>query len=91
MLRWIMIGTTLLGFGLAIATRSPGLLGLGLVVGFVSLFGLVFSVAGERIASNARPDTAMLPPEAMAAIRARAQAEAARKGQASQGNATTQN
>ncbi len=91
MLRWIMIVTTLAGFGLAFLARTPGLLGLGLVIGFISVFGVVFSIAGERISSNARPDTTMLQPDVIAAIRARAQAQAERQRQPTSGLVDRQN
>ena len=80
MTRWIMIAMTLLGLIMAILTRSPALLGLGLLFVFVGLFGTVFSLAGDRISSNARPDATMLTPEVLKAIRdssnAKAQASA---------------
>jgi hypothetical protein len=75
-MRWIMLGLTILGFALTFIARSPGVLGLGLVLGFVGLFGMVFSIASDRIASGARPDTAMLSAEDLAAIRARREAAA---------------
>ncbi|MEZ5460386.1 hypothetical protein [Dokdonella sp.] len=76
MTRWIMISLTLIGLITAIVTRSPGVLGLALVVCFVGAFGTVFSIAAERVSSNARPDASMLPPEALAAIRDKARAKA---------------
>ena len=76
MTRWIMIGMTLLGLIMAILTRSPALLGLGLLFVFVGLFGTVFSLAGERISSNARPDATMLTPEVLKAIRDSSKAKA---------------
>ncbi len=71
MSRWIMIAITLLGLIMAILTRSPGLLGLALVIMFVGVFGMVLSLASERISSNARSDTTMLSPEVLKAIRDR--------------------
>ncbi len=76
MTRWIMIALTLAGFGTAIVTHSPGMLGLGLLAGVVGLFGVVFSLAADRISANARPDSTMLQPDVIAAMRARAQAQA---------------
>jgi disulfide bond formation protein DsbB len=82
MTRWIMIAMTLLGLLVAIFTRSPGLLGLALILVFIGLFGTVLSFAADRISANSRPDASMLPPEALKAIRdkannARAQERAA--------------
>ena len=72
-----MIGLAVLGLALSLTTRSPGLLGLGLLGAAIGLFGLVFSLAAERVASRSRPDSAMLGPEALAAIRERARAQRA--------------
>lgn len=73
-MRWLMLGFTILGFALAFIARSPGLLGLGLVLGFVGLFGMVFSMAADRVASSARPEASMLTGEDLAALRARREA-----------------
>ena len=67
MTRWIMIAITLLGLVIALLTRSPGLLGIALLMMLVGLCGTVFSLAAERVSANTRPDAAMLPPEALAA------------------------
>jgi hypothetical protein len=75
-MRWIMLGLTILGFAMAFIARTPGVLAIGLVLGFVGLFGMVFSIASDRIASRARPDTAMLSTEDLAALRARREAAA---------------
>lgn len=76
MTRWILISMALIGLIMAIFTRSPGVLGLGLLMCFVGALGTVFSIAGERVSNNARPDASMLPPEALAAIRDKARAKA---------------
>ncbi len=75
-MRWIMLGLTVLGFAMAFIARTPGFLAFGLVLGFVGLFGAVFSIAADRVASSARPDTAMLTTEDLAALRARREAAA---------------
>lgn len=80
-MRWIMLGLTILGFALAFIAKTPGMLGLGLVLGFVGLFGMVFSIAADRVASQARPEASMLTSEDLAALRARR--EAARPAAAS--------
>lgn len=64
----LMIG----GIALAVMTRNPALLGLGLFVAFVGGLCAVFSFAAARIESTARPDSALLTPEVLAAVRARA-------------------
>ena len=73
-MRWIMLGLTILGFGLAFIARTPGILGIGLLLGFVGLFGMVFSMAADRIASRARSEASMLTSEDLAALRARREA-----------------
>lgn len=75
-MRWILLGLTILGFAMTFIARTPGFLAIGLVLGFVGLFGMVFSIASDRIASAARPDTAMLSTEDLAALRARREAAA---------------
>ena len=75
-MRWMMLGLTILGFAMAFVARTPGVLAIGLLLGFVGLFGMVFSIASDRIASRARPDTAMLSIEDLAALRARREAAA---------------
>ncbi|HUD43712.1 MAG TPA: hypothetical protein VMR06_17130 [Dokdonella sp.] len=77
MVRWIMFGLIVLGIGVSLTTHRPGILGLGILSTTIGLFGLVFSIAAERVAARARPDSAMLGPEALAAIRERAQARRA--------------
>lgn len=76
-MRWILLGLTILGFAISFVTKSAGVLALGLVLGFVGLVGMVFSIAGDRVAARARPDTAMLTTEDLAALRARREAAAA--------------
>ncbi len=74
MTRWFMIAITLLGLIMAMLTRSPGLLGIALLMTVIGLVGSVFSLAASRISANSRPDVAMLPPEALRAIRDKAHA-----------------
>jgi hypothetical protein len=76
MTRWIMIAVTLLGVLVAIFTHSPGLLGFSLLLVFIGLFGTVLSLAADRISANSRSDVSMLPPEALQAIRDKANAKA---------------
>jgi len=70
-MRWIMLVLTLIGFALALVTKSPGLLALGLFLGFVGMFGLVFSMAADRVSASARPESAMAAPEDLAKLGAR--------------------
>lgn len=76
MTRWILLAITLFGFALAYVSKHPGLVWLGLILGFVGLFGMVFSIAADRVSAGARPESAMLGPEDLAAMRARRAASA---------------
>ena len=76
MTRWIMIAMALLGLIMATLTRSPGVLGFALLMTVVGLFGTVISLAAARVSANSRPEVAMLPPEALRAIRDKAAAKA---------------
>ncbi|MEO8671478.1 MAG: hypothetical protein ABI411_09205 [Tahibacter sp.] len=74
-MRWFWLGMTVFGLALAFMTRSPGLMGLGLLAGFVGMFCTIFTVAGERIQERARSDSAMLTPEILAQMRAKAKSQ----------------
>ena len=75
MTRFIMIALTLIGLVTAFLTRSPGILGLAMLAVLVGLSGTVLSFAADRISASSRPDAAMLPPEALRAIRDKAAAK----------------
>ena len=68
MFRWIMLVLTVLGLPLALTTKSPAVLGLALLSSLVGTVGFLFSLAADRVASNARPDTAMASVEELAAL-----------------------
>lgn len=82
MTRWIMIALLVIGLAMAFVTHSPGVLGLGLLLATVGAFGTVLSIAAARVESRARPETAMLQPEVIAAMRERARAQASQAGAA---------
>jgi len=65
------------GFVLAYLASTPGVLATGLLLGFVSLFGSVLSLAAVRIESRARPETQIIATSELAELRR--QAEARRK------------
>jgi hypothetical protein len=71
MMRWFLVALTLFGFALAIVSKSPGWLGFGIVLGFVGLFGTVFSLAADRVSAAARPESAMATAEDLVAMRTR--------------------
>jgi hypothetical protein len=71
MMRWLLLASTILGFALTFVAKGPGLLALGLVLGFVGLFGLIFALAAARVSASARPETLMAAPEDLVALRSR--------------------
>jgi len=70
-MRWLLLLATIAGFVLTFIAKGPGLLALGLVLGFIGFFGLIFSLAADRVSASSRPETAMLGAEDLAAMRAR--------------------
>ncbi len=69
-MRWILLLAALFCFAIVFTAKTAGLLGLGLVLGFICLFGAMFAFAAERIASTARPDAALLTDKDITALRA---------------------
>ena len=70
-MRWLLLLATIAGFVLTFIAKGPGLLALGLVLGFIGFFGFIFSLAADRVSASSRPETAMLGAEDLAAMRAR--------------------
>lgn len=68
MLRWILLLLALVGLVVTFTTKSPGLLGLGLLLGLVGGIGFVLAMAADRVAANTRPDSAMASVEDLAAL-----------------------
>lgn len=71
MARWMMLGLTILGFAIVFTTRSPGLLGLGMLLGLVGFVGFVFALAADRISASARPEATMASVDDIHAMRRR--------------------
>lgn len=71
-MRFVWLLVMLGAIVVAVITRHPGVLGVCLFVAFVSGLLAVFAFAAARIESTARPDSALLTPEVLAAVRARA-------------------
>lgn len=69
-MRWILLVVAVLGFSLTFAARTPGLMGIGLLVGFIGLLSALFGFAAARIASNSRPDAALLSDKDINVLRA---------------------
>lgn len=74
-MRFIWLLLAIASVVVAFATRNPGILAISLFVGFVSGLCAVFGFAAARIESSARPESALLTPEVLAAVRARAAAQ----------------
>ena len=70
-MRWLLLVMTIAGIALTFMAKGPGLLALGLVLGFVGFFGFIFALAADRVSAGSRPETAMLGVEDLAAMRAR--------------------
>ena len=68
-MRWILLLVSMLGIGLGLSARTPGLMALGLLLGFGCLLASVFAFAAARIASTARPDAALLTDKDVNALR----------------------
>ncbi|MGH8090226.1 MAG: hypothetical protein ACREO6_02110 [Rudaea sp.] len=69
-MRWIVLLLALLGFALGFSSRSPGLMGMGFVFGFVFLVAAFFVFAAVRVAENSRPDATLLTDKDIATLRA---------------------
>jgi hypothetical protein len=69
-MRWLLLLFALLGFALGFSAKTPGLMGLGLVLGFVFLLVAFFAFAAARVAANTRPDSALLADKDINALRA---------------------
>ena len=69
-MRWFLLLVSIAGFSIAFATKSAGVLGLGLLLGFGGLLGAFFGFAAARVAASARPDAALLTDRDIATLRA---------------------
>lgn len=74
-MRWFTLIVAIAGFALAFTTKSPGLLGLGLVTGFGGMIGFTFALAAARIAATAQPDAALIVDAQVSALRKQARSQ----------------
>lgn len=75
MLRWILLGLSLVCLVVAFTTKSVFALGVVMLVGVVAVVGFVISLLADRVSAVTRPDTAMAPREHLAVLAARSQAK----------------
>ena len=68
-MHWILLLISLVAFAGAIFAPTPGLIGLGLLVGFIALFAGFFAMISARIAERARPDATLLGDAEINALR----------------------
>jgi len=72
-MRWIMLLLAVAGFVLAFTTKSPALLGFGLLVGLVCTLGFCLALAAARISANAQPESMLIVDPEVSSLRARTQ------------------
>jgi Tfp pilus assembly protein PilX len=89
MTRWIMLAFVLIGLALVFTVKSPGLLGIGLLLALVGVVGFVLALASDRISANARPETTMASREDLTALRDRAQRMVGNARRAAKPDSTT--
>ena len=71
MARWLLLGLTILGFGVVFIAKSPGLLAIGLVFGVFGFLGFVLALAADRVSASARPEASMASGEDFSMLRQR--------------------
>lgn len=59
-MHWLLFGIAAVAFGAAFFAPAPGMIGVGMVIGFVCIFVAFFMMIGARIAERSRPDTTLL-------------------------------
>ncbi len=69
-MRWILLLLAVLGFGLGFSAKTPGLMGIGLLLGFGGLFAALFAFAAARIAATSQPAAVLLSDKDISALRA---------------------
>jgi len=72
-MRWIMLLLAIAGFALVFTTKSPALLGFGLLVGLVCSLGFCLALAAARISANAQPESMLIVDPEVSSLRARTQ------------------
>lgn len=73
-MRWILLIAAIVGFAVAFTTRSPGLMGLGLLLGCGGLICIGFALAASRVAMTAQSETTLNIDPEIRALQAKAAA-----------------
>lgn len=68
-MHWILLLISLVAFTAAVFAPSQGLIAIGMLVGFVTLFAGFFMMISARIAERARPDATLLGDAEINALR----------------------
>ena len=69
-MRWFLLLVSLAGFSYSYMAKTPEMLGLSLLAGFLGLLGAFLGFAAARVAATARPDAALLTDKDINALRA---------------------
>ena len=69
-MRWILLLVAVAGLALAFSAKTPGMLGLSLLLGIGCLLAALFGFAAQRVASSARPDVVLLTDKDINVLRA---------------------
>jgi hypothetical protein len=72
-MRWFLLAATLAIFWMALNARSPGWMGLGLLVGLVMCFVTALAFAAKRIEARAQSEVYVPTPEELELLRRRAE------------------
>jgi hypothetical protein len=68
-MHWILLGISAVAFSAAFFGSSQAAIGVGMLVGFVCLFGGFFLMISTRIAERSRPDSMLLTDADVNALR----------------------
>jgi len=68
-MHWILLLISLLAFAAAVFAPTQGLIGVGLLVGVMTLCAGFFMMVSSRIAERARPDATLLGDAEINALR----------------------
>ncbi len=67
-MRWLFLVVSIAWFSVAYVAKSPGALGVAILIGVIGLVGAFLAFAQARIEATARPDAAMLSDKDIATL-----------------------